>query len=98
MRNDLRDKLRVSEENNIQMQNFIRSLQSQSESELAQMRNFMQTKLNEDHADKLKTKEKSSILFNELVRIGQESEKQKQVLQGLNGQLEQRIAVLEQRL
>ena len=38
------------------------------------MRNFMQTKLSEDHADKVKTKEKSSILFNELVRIGQESE------------------------
>lgn len=38
------------------------------------MRNFMQTKLSEDHADKVKTKEKSSILFNELVRIGQEND------------------------
>lgn len=62
------------------MQNFIKSLQSQSETELAQMRNFMQTKLSEDHADKVKTKEKSSILFNELVRIGQESEKQQNQL------------------
>ena len=62
------------------------------------MRNFLQTKLSEDHADKVKTKEKSSILFNELVRIGQESEKQQRQLQGLNHQLEERIAVLEQRL
>ena len=62
------------------------------------MRNFMQTKLSEDHADKVKTKEKSSILFNELVRIGQESEKQQSQLQGLNHALEQRIAVMEQRL
>jgi len=54
----------------MQMSNFIKSLQSQSESELAQMRHFLQTKLSEDHADKVKTKEKSSILFNELVRIG----------------------------
>ena len=52
------------------MSNFIKGLQSQSETELAQMRNFLQTKLSEDHADKVKTKEKSSILFNELVRIG----------------------------
>ena len=35
MRNELRDKLRTSEENNLQMSNFIKSLQSQSESELA---------------------------------------------------------------
>ena len=58
------------------MSNFIKGLQSQSEAELAQMRNFLQTKLSEDHAEQAKTKEKSSILFNELVRIGQESEKQ----------------------
>ena len=80
------------------MSNFIKGLQSQSESELAQMRNFLQTKLSEDHADKVKDKEKSSILFNELVRIGQESEKQQRQLQGLNHGLEERIAVLEQRL
>ena len=75
IKNDLMAKLRVAEDNNLQMSNFIKGLQSQSESELAQMRNFLQTKLSEDHADKVKTKEKSSILFNELVRIGQESEK-----------------------
>ena len=80
------------------MANFIKSLQSQSESELAQMRNFMQTKLSEDHANQVKSKEKNSILFNELVRIGQESEKQQSQLQGLNHQLEERIALLEQRL
>jgi hypothetical protein len=58
MRDQLREKLRISEENNLQMSNFIKGLQSQSESELAQMRNFMQTKLSEDHADKVKAKEK----------------------------------------
>ena len=40
------------------------------------MRNFMQNKLSEDAALQLKSKEKNNILFNELVRIGQESEKQ----------------------
>ena len=62
------------------------------------MRTFLQTKISEDHADKLQSKEKNSILFNELVRIGQENEKHANQLQGLNTQLEQRIAVLEQRL
>lgn len=40
--------------------------------------------MSEDHADKVKAKEKNSILFNELVRIGQESEKQQNSLQKLN--------------
>jgi len=40
------------------------------------MRNILQSKLSEDHLDKVKSKEKNSILFNELVRIGQQSEKQ----------------------
>ena len=80
------------------MANFIKGLQSQSETELAQMRNYLQTIFSENHADQVKTKEKSSILFNELVRIGQESEKQQRQLQGLNTALEERIAVLEGRL
>ena len=87
-RQQLSDKLRLSEEQNAQMSNFIKSLQSQSESELAQMRNFLQTKLSEDHSNQVKAKEKSSILFNELVRIGHESTSQKQNLQNLNHQLE----------
>lgn len=62
------------------------------------MRNFMQNKVSEDQADKLKTKEKSSILFNELVRIGHESTSQKQSMQNLNHELMQRIQALEQRL
>ena len=66
------------------MANFIKGLQNQSESELAQMRTFLQTKISEDHADKLQSKEKNSILFNELVRIGQENEKHAHQLQGLN--------------
>ena len=80
------------------MANFIKSLQNQSEAELAQMRNILQSKVSEDHAVQVKAKEKNSILFNELVRIGQESEKQQVALSGLNVQLEERIAFLEQRL
>lgn len=95
---ELRDKLRTAEEQNLQMANFIKGLQSQSETELAQMRNYLQTIFSENHADQVKSKEKSSILFNELVRIGQESEKQQRQLQGLNTALEERIAVLEGRL
>lgn len=82
----------------MEMQNFIKSLHNQSEAELAQMRQLLQSKTSEDHVEKIKVKEKNSILFNELVRIGQQSEKHGQVLSGLNQQLEQRIAYLEQRL
>jgi hypothetical protein len=77
---------------------FIKGLQNQSETELSSMRNFLQAKQSEDHLEKMKFKEKNSILFNELVRIGQQAEKHGQALTGLNQQLEQRIAYLEQRL
>ena len=50
IRTELRDKLRVSEEQNLQMANFIKSLQTQSEAELSQMRNIIQNKVSEDHA------------------------------------------------
>ena len=40
------------------------------------MRSFLHEKLNEDHLNGIKTKEKSTILFNEVVRLGQEYEKQ----------------------
>ena len=75
LRNELRQKLRITEEQNMEMQNFIKSLHNQSEAELAQMRQLLQSKTSEDHVEKIKVKEKNSILFNELVRIGQQSEK-----------------------
>jgi hypothetical protein len=62
------------------------------------MRNFLQAKQSEDHVEKMKGREKNAILFNEVVRIGQMSEKQGNALSGLNQTLEQRIAYLEQRL
>ena len=58
-RHELRQKLKTAEEQNMEMANFIRSLQNQSETELAQMRNFLQSKLSEDHVDKMKVKEKN---------------------------------------
>ena len=70
MRLDMREKLRVSEEQNRELANFIKSLQTQSDQELTQMRTFLQDKLNEDHLQGIKQKEKSTVLFNEVVRLG----------------------------
>ena len=50
MKAELRDKLKVSEEQNLQMANFIKSLSNQSENELTQMRNLIQSKVSDDHA------------------------------------------------
>lgn len=44
LRNELRQKLRVTEEQNLEMQNFIKGLHNQSEAELAQMRHLLQSK------------------------------------------------------
>lgn len=40
------------------------------------MRGFLQDKLSEDHMNSLKTKEKSTVLFTEVVRLGEQYEKQ----------------------
>lgn len=98
LRMEMRDKLRVSEEQNRELANFIKSLQTQSDQELTQMRTFLQDKLNEDHLNGIKHKEKSSVLFNEVVRLGQEYEKQIEYLQQLNTNYESRLQVLEGRL
>jgi len=39
------------------------------------MRNFLQQKISEDLQNEYKNKEKNSVLFNEMVRLGQENEK-----------------------
>jgi hypothetical protein len=62
------------------------------------MRTFLQDKLNEDHINGIKHKEKSTVLFNEVVRLGQEYEKQIEYLQSLNTNYESRLQVLEGRL
>ena len=62
------------------------------------MRTFLQDKLNDDHINGIKTKEKSTVLFNEVVRLGQEYEKQIEYLQSLNTNYESRLQVLEGRL
>lgn len=88
---ETRDRLRIADENNRELMNFIKSIQTQSDAELTQMRAFLQEKLNEDHIGGIKQKEKSTVLFNEVVRLGQEYEKQIEFLQSLNSNYENRI-------
>ena len=74
-RNELRDKLRVTEDNNREMINFIKNLQTQGDSELSSMRSFLQQKISDDQTNGSKLNEKNTVLFNEMVRLGQENEK-----------------------
>ena len=39
------------------------------------MRNFLQQKISEDQTNGSKLNEKNTVLFNEMVRLGQENEK-----------------------
>ena len=70
MRNELRDKLKGAEESNRDLAAFIRSLQSQGNTEMSSMREFLQQKNSEDQSTVQKSNEKSSILFGEMVRLG----------------------------
>ena len=54
---------------------FIKNLQQQGDVELSSMRNFLQNKITEDQSLHSQNNEKNSVLFNEMVRLGQENEK-----------------------
>ena len=72
----MREKFRIQEDNSRDVINFVKSIQNQGDQELSQMRVFFQDKLNGDHLSTVKQKEKSTVLFNEVVRLGEEYEKQ----------------------
>ena len=59
------------------------------------MRNFIQQKISEDQQSVAKTNEKSSILFNEMVRLGKESETMNERLQQVTTSNEDRLTLLE---
>jgi len=56
------------------MVNFIKSLQTQGDLELNSMRQILQQKISDDQSSNMKSNEKNSILFNELVRIGKDND------------------------
>lgn len=97
-RAEWRKKALVQEETNRAMQGVLQSLKLQGDSELGQMRQFMQDKINEDHVSNVKNKEKNTVLFNEVVRIGEVNEKHQDVISNLQVGLESRIQTLEARL
>lgn len=74
-KNELREKLRIADDGNREMIAFIKNLQQQGDIELSSMRNFLQNKISEDQSILNKNNEKNSVLFNEMVRLGQENEK-----------------------
>mmetsp|Transcript_2287 Transcript_2287/g.2231 ORF Transcript_2287/g.2231 Transcript_2287/m.2231 type:complete len:189 (+) Transcript_2287:513-1079(+) len=94
----MRDRLKNADEANRELMNFIKSIQNQGDQELTQMRSFLQEKLNDDHLTGIKSKEKSTVLFNEVVRLGEEADKQNQFYQQLQNNYENRIQTLEARL
>ena len=65
------------------MINFIKNLQTQGDQELSSMRNFLQQKISEDQSNNSKNNEKNSVLFNEMVRLGQENEKYAERVQNI---------------
>lgn len=95
---ELRDKLRVADDGNREMISFIRNLQQQGDVELGQMRNFLQSKITEDQQVQTKNNEKNSVLFQEMVRLGEENSKYAQKVAGMQNVFEAKLAQMEQRL
>ena len=55
------------------------------------MRSLLQDKYSEDHSNTVKQREKSTALFNEVVRLGEEMEKNTEQMSGLNVDLTNRL-------
>ena len=73
---ELTKKLQATEQTTQELANFLKSLSSQSETELGQMRNLMQKQLSDEYLNQAKNKEKNAVLLSEVVRISQQTEKQ----------------------
>lgn len=55
------------------------------------MRNFLQNKISEDQTTGSKLNEKNTVLFNEMVRLGQENEKYAERVNNMSQAFEQQI-------
>jgi len=53
------------------------------------MRNFLQNKISEDQTTGSKLNEKNTVLFNEMVRLGQENEKYAERVNNMSQAFEQ---------
>lgn len=87
-----------AEQINNETQIYVKNIQKQAETELTQMRQIITEKFGEDQLVHVKNKEKNSALFNEVVRIGQEMEKQVAETQQLSVGSESKFQALEARL
>ena len=97
-KNELREKLRIADDGNREMIAFIKNLQQQGDIELSSMRNFLQNKISEDQSLNNKHNEKNSVLFNEMVRLGQENEKYAQRVSNMQATFESKMQQMEARL
>ena len=62
------------------------------------MRGIIQDKVIGDHANQTKEKEKSKALFHEVVRLGENLEKNDEFIHNLTSTLENRLKTLEEKI
>lgn len=108
----LEEQLKKSERTVSQLQSYVQStvhghaelgsmvsgLQRQEDSELTQIRALIQDKISSESREAVKNKEKAQALFGEVVRLGEQQERNADVLQKIGSVFEQRIQTLESRL
>jgi len=95
---ELQQRIRQVFNNYKYVDSTMKGMQRQEDTELSQIRNMFQDKFTQDQKLHDKHKEKSKVLFGELVRIGEQQDKSKEFLQSLSVSLENRLATLENRL
>lgn len=59
------------------------------------MRELLQTKVTSEQSELVKEREKSKALFFEVVRLGEQSERQNEIINNVNLGLETRLQSLE---
>ena len=74
---------------------MMRNFQNQESEEMGQLREMLQQKVTSEQSELTKEREKSKALFFEVVRLGESSERQNEMLQNVNLGIETRIQSLE---
>ena len=89
--------MRSCETGNREMTNLLKQMQHTDTSELHEIRQFMHDKVGEDQLNHVRHHEKSTALFNEVVRLGQENEKNQDSFNNFMAQIENKMQIVESR-
>ncbi|KAL4466952.1 hypothetical protein ABPG74_010549 [Tetrahymena malaccensis] len=95
---DIKKNLQQNDQNQKEILNFIRNMQKEESNQIMNMKGLIQDKLTEENNNLSKEKAKTKALFMEVVRLGENQERQSNSMKQTQQDLEEKIRFLESKI